>query len=496
MSLVIKNLKKSYDNHVIFSGINMSFNQGECVALIGDNGIGKTTLLNILADVEKPTSGTVIRDEYSQTIIVSQDFPSEFLDFDWKVSDYVQYHGGDKLERSVLRILRDFEIDEKFLDLELVHLSGGQKKILDIVVSFARKPQYLLLDEPENHIDIFGRQVVINMMKNFRGCLVFVSHDQDLINAATNRIVEVVEETLISYTGTYEFYLEEKERQSSAREREWKQHGKEVQKLDALVKRMREWVKKNPDLGAQLRAKKTQLERLKENAPKKPVSEKKMQLSMRDVDQKKKKVILAVEKFSLTLGQKKLFYQTDAYMTFGQKIAIIGRNGTGKTAFLKTIMGDFSPNEGFVRLGVDIRVGYFSQDNRDVLDETKTPFQILDNVVDGPEHKIRSILAKFLIGENSYNRQIKTLSGGQKTRLRFCLLFNQPNELLLLDEPTNHLDNTSWDVLVQAIIDFNGTVLMVSHDRVFIDQTTNKLWTIENTQIKEYLGTLTEYLSE
>jgi len=346
MSLVVKNLKKSYDNHVIFSGINMSFNQGEHIALIGDNGIGKTTLLNILADVEKPTSGTIIRDEYSQTIIVSQDFPSEFLDFDWKVSDYIQYHGGDKLERSVLRLLKDFEINEKFLELELIHLSGGQKKILDIVVSFARKPQYLLLDEPENHIDIFGRQVVIGMMNNFRGCLVFVSHDQDLINAVTNRIVEVAEETLVSYTGTYEFYLEEKERQESAREREWKQHGKEVHKLDALVKRMREWVKKNPDLGAQLRAKKTQLERLKENAPKKPVSEKKMRLSMYDVDQKNKKVILSVENFSLSLGQKKLFNQTDAYMTFGQKIAIIGRNGTGKTAFLKTIMKEFSPNTG------------------------------------------------------------------------------------------------------------------------------------------------------
>lgn len=496
MSLVIKNLKKSYDNHIIFSGVNMSFNQGDCVALIGDNGIGKTTLLNILADVEKPTSGTVIRDDYSQTIIVSQDFPSEFLDFDWRVSDYVQYHGGDKLERSVLRILRDFEIDEKFLELELVHLSGGQKKILDIVVSFARKPQYLLLDEPENHIDIFGRQIVIGLMKNFRGCLVFVSHDQDLINAVTNRIVEVVEETLVSYTGTYEFYLEEKERQAVAIERKWKQHGKEVQKLDALVKRMREWVKKNPDLGAQLRAKKTQLERLRENAPKKPLNDKKMQLFVSDVDQKKKKIILAVEQFSLILGQKNLFSKTNAYVTFGQKIAIIGRNGTGKTALLKTVMGEFFPNEGSVRLGVDIRVGYFSQDSRDVLDETKTPFQVLNNMIVGPEYKIRSILAKFLIGENSYNRQIKTLSGGQKTRLRFCLLFNQPNELLLLDEPTNHLDNTSWNVLVQAIIDFNGTVLMVSHDRVFIDQTTNKLWTIENMQIKEYLGTLTEYLSE
>jgi ATPase subunit of ABC transporter with duplicated ATPase domains len=496
MSLVIKNLKKSYDNHLIFDGVSMSLNQGEHIALIGDNGVGKTTLLNLLAGVEEPTGGMIIRDDYSQTIIVSQDFPSEFLGSGWKVHDYIQYHGGDKLERGTLRILKDFNLDEKFLELELSHLSGGQKKILDIAVSFAKKPQYLLLDEPENHIDIFGRQVVIDMINNFRGCLVFVSHDQDLINAVTNRIIEVIEEKLVSYTGTYDFYLEEKERQAVAREREWKQHGKEVKRLDALVKRMREWVKKNPDLGAQLRAKKTQLARLKDNAPKKPLAESKMRLSMHGVDQKRNKSIVSIEEFSLALGGKRLFDQTSAYMTFGQKVAIIGRNGTGKSVLLKTIMGEFTPDGGSVRIGVDIAVGYFSQDNREALDEQKTPIQILSDVVDGPEHKLRSTLARFLIGENAYNRPVRTLSGGQKTRLRFCLLFNRPNELLLLDEPTNHLDNTSWDVLVQAVTEFNGSILMVSHDRVFIDQTATKLWTVENMQIKEYLGTLTEYLLE
>jgi ATPase subunit of ABC transporter with duplicated ATPase domains len=352
------------------------------------------------------------------------------------------------------------------------------------------------MDEPENHIDIFGRQIVIDMMKNFRGCLVFVSHDQDLINSVTNRIIEVVEEKLVSYTGTYDFYLEEKEKQRAAREREWKHHNQEVKRLDALVKRMREWVKKNPDLGRQLRARKTQLERLTDNAPRKPTTESRMKLSMYDVDQKRNKLIVRIEGFSLTLGDKKLFDRADAYMTFGQKVAIVGRNGTGKTALLKTIMGDFVPDSGSVRLGVDIAVGYFSQDNREALDEDKTPLQVLSDVINGPEYKLRSILSRFLIGENAYNRPIRTLSGGQKTRLRFCLLFNRPNELLLLDEPTNHLDNTSWDVLVQAVTEFNGTILMVSHDRVFIDQTATKLWTIEDSQIKGYVGTLTEYLSE
>lgn len=496
MSIVIKNLKKAYDNNIILDDVNMTLNLREHIALIGENGVGKTTLLNILAGVDEPTSGRVTKDEYSQTVIVTQDFPSEFILNKWKVRKYIEYLGGEKLLRSTLRIMKDFNLGEEVLDLEISHLSGGQKKIIDISTSFARKPQYLFLDEPENHIDIFGRQVLIEMIKNFRGCLVFVSHDQDLINSVTNRILEIEEGKIISYTGTYEFYLEEKQRQEEARKKDWKHHENEVKRLDALVKRIREWVKKNPDLGKMLRAKKTQLEKLKDNAPKKPKREKKMSLSLNDVDQKKSKIILRVENFSLKLGERSLFYETDAHLVFGEKVALVGKNGTGKTTLLRVIMGQISSYKGSVRLGVNVNVGYFSQDHLDAIDQQKTPLEVLGDIVTAPEHKLRSTLAKFLIGENSYNRPIRTLSGGQKTRLRFCLLFSKQNELLLLDEPTNHLDNTSWNILIQAVEDFNGTILMVSHDRVFIDQTATKLWTIEDRHINEYLGTLTDYLVE
>lgn len=496
MSIVIKNLKKAYGTNLVLDGINMTLNLKERIALIGENGVGKTTLINVLAGVEEPTSGTVTKDDYSQTLIITQDFSSEFILNGWTVREYIEYNGGEKLLRSALRIMSRFDMGEEVFDLKISSLSGGQKKILDISTSFARKPQYLFLDEPENHIDLFGRQVLIEMMKNFRGCLVFVSHDQDLINSVTNRILEIEEGKIVSYTGTYEFYLQEKQRQEEAKIKDWKHHENEVKRLDALVKRMREWVQKNPDLGAMLRAKKTQLERLKSNAPKKPKKEQRMKLSLNDVDQKKSKIILKVDDFSLKLGERSLFYKTDAYLVFGEKVAIIGRNGTGKTTLLRTIMGDITPDNGEVRLGVNIKVGYFSQDHLDSVNQEKSPIDVLSDIVTAPEYKLRSILAKFLIGENAYNRPIKTLSGGQKTRLRFCLLFYKQNDLLLLDEPTNHLDNTSWDVLIQAIEDYNGTILMVSHDRVFIDQTATKLWTVKDRQINEYLGTLTDYLLE
>ena len=496
MSVLVKNLKKSYDTNIVLDNVSMVLNPREHIAIIGENGVGKTTLLNILAGVDEPTSGIVTKDEYSQTVIVTQDFPSEFILNGWTSSEYIDYLGGEKLLRSTLRIMKDFHLGEEVLDLKLSSLSGGQKKIIDISTSFARKPQYLFLDEPENHIDIFGRQVLIEMIKNFRGCLVFVSHDQDLVNSVTNRILEIDEGKIISYTGTYEFYLEEKQRQEEAKKKDWKHHENEVKRLDALVKRIREWVQRNPDLGPMLRAKKTQLEKLKNNAPQKPKRERKMNLSLNDVEQKRSKLILKIENFSLKLGTRSLFFKTDAYLFFGEKVALVGRNGTGKTTLFKAIMGEINPDEGSVKVGVNLNVGYFSQDHLDSINQQKTPIEVLGDIMNAPEHKLRSVLAKFLIGENAYNRPISTLSGGQKTRLRFCLLFSKQNDLLLLDEPTNHLDNVSWNVLIQAVEDYNGTILMVSHDRVFIDQTTNKLWTIEDRQINEYFGTLTNYLLE
>ncbi len=316
MSIVIKNLKKVFGTNIVLDGINLALNPRERIAVIGENGVGKTTLINVLAGIDEPTSGSITKDEFSQTLIVTQDFSSDFMLNGWTVREYIEYHGGEKLLRSTLRVMNNFNLGQEVLNLKLSNLSGGQKKILDISTSFARKPQYLFLDEPENHIDIIGRQVLIEMMKNFGGCLVFISHDQDLINSVTNRILEIEEGKIISYTGTYEFYLEEKQRQEEAKIRDWKHHENEVKRLDALVKRMREWVQKNPDLGPMLRAKKTQLERLKDNAPKKPKKEQKMNLFLNDVEQKKSKIILRVEDFSLKLGDRSLFYKTDAYLVF------------------------------------------------------------------------------------------------------------------------------------------------------------------------------------
>jgi ATPase subunit of ABC transporter with duplicated ATPase domains len=362
--------------------------------------------------------------------------------------------------------------------------------------TLARRPHYLLLDEPENHLDIFARQILISMIREYRGCVVFVSHDQEFINAVTNRIVEVVDGTLQSYTGTYEFYLEHKARLEAGAQRTWNAHEKKVEQLDRLIKRMREWVKKNPDLGAQLRARKTQLRHLQEKAPNRPKTHSKMKLGIGEVEQKNTKRMLMSNGLTLKRGDSTILWNTDVYLSFGEKVAIVGRNGSGKTSFLKAVMGEIPITAGELKVGVGADIGYFSQESLAVLDPNKTPLDVISTVMRAPDHQQRALLARYLIGADACTRKISTLSGGQKTRLRFCLLFAAGHDFLLLDEPTNHLDPVSWEILTESLKEFGGTVLLVSHDRMFIDQVAKKLWIVEDTSISEFAGTLSEYLLE
>ncbi|MEI6420475.1 MAG: ABC-F family ATP-binding cassette domain-containing protein [bacterium] len=495
MSITLKKACKSYSTKPILTDVSISFNVGERIALVGENGAGKTTLLRLCAGVEELSSGYISRDEYTQTCYIFQEFPvKEYSGMTGL--EYVTLFGKENLIRGVKRLLGEFDMDESILDMDVSLLSGGQQKILDICTNFARKPQYLLVDEPENHLDIFARQILINLIKNYRGCIVFVSHDQELINSITNRIVEVEDGSLKSYTGSYEFYLEQKSRIEQGKERTWQAHEKKVDQLDRLIKRMHEWCKKNPDLGAQLSARKTQLKKLQERAPEKPKTQKQISLKLGDVDQRHAKRMLVAKGLTVTLGDNNILWENDISLFFGEKVALVGRNGSGKSTFLRAAMGKIPITSGEIKTGVDIKVGYFSQDAGSTLDLDRTPFEVISEVFMAPDYQVRSLLARYLIGAESCMRKIKTLSGGEKTRLRFCLLFAANNDLLLLDEPTNHLDPLSWEILAEALKEYQGTVLLVSHDRMFIDQTTDKLWVVEDRKIAQYFGSLNKYLIE
>ncbi len=495
MTLTLKKATKKYNGQTVLYEIDFSASEGDKIVIIGENGSGKSTLLRMLTADEELASGKRFVESHADIAFVSQELSQEVLEQGQTGEEYVYGFGDDKLMRRVKKLISDFDLGEYALSLPLGSLSGGQQKILALSVAFARNPDFILLDEPENHIDIFARQVLIELMKEFRGGLVFVSHDQDLINAVTNRIVEVENEGLTAYKGNYEFYLEERARQKAGQEHTWQVHQKKVEQLDKLIKRMRQWVQVNPDLGAQLRARKSQLRQLQDKAPEKPKKSKRIAISTSEVEQNRGKRILKVESLSVTRGDRRLLMDTSLSLFFGQKVAMIGRNGSGKTSFLKAILGDVAVS-GILKVGNNVKVGYFSQESLETLDENSSAVELLQKVTRAPESNTRSLLARYLIDANHCMRPIKTLSGGQKMRLRFCLLFASKPDLLLLDEPTNHLDPVTWDLLVQALNEYQGTMVLVSHDRVFIDQVAKELWIIENGSISQFAGTLTNYLEE
>jgi len=495
MSIVLKNVWKSYDSQTVLERVNFILNVGDKIAVIGENGMGKSTLLKLLSGEEDLTLGERYVDDRAMVAVVSQDFPTHYLERGITVREFINEQGGQSLFRRVDKILREFCFPERLMDTSLSMLSGGQQKIVDLSVAFGLQTGVLLLDEPENHIDIFARQVLISLIRNHRGAIAFVSHDQDLINSTTNKIVEVENHSLWSYTGGYEFYLAEKKRQEEGRERAWKTHERKVEQLDRLIKRMHQWVKLNPDLGAQLSSRKTQLERIKANAPSRPRSKKLITLSIKNSDRVTGKRMFLVDGLRLERGGTYLLWDVSLSLFYGQKVALVGRNGSGKTSFIKALMGDV-PFQGTIRVGDSVSLGYFSQDTADILDLKETPLEALEKITSGEQHVLRALLAKYLIGAEHCNRPIGKLSGGQKTRLRFCLLFAHKYELLILDEPTNHLDPVTWDIVAGAITEYQGAVLLVSHDRVFVDSTVKQLWVIDNRQIALYHGTLGEYLLE
>lgn len=495
MSITLKNAEKTYDSHVVLHDVSFSLNEGNKVVVIGENGAGKSTLLKLLLEENELTHGQRITGGYVTISFVGQEFPREVLERNITGEQYALERGGDSVLRITKRVMKEFGLGVDFLTLPLQSFSGGQRKIIDLSIAFAEHSDYLLLDEPENHIDIIARQSLIAMLNDYRGGLVFVSHDQNLINSVTNRIVEIEDGELTAYKGNYEFYLEEKARQEAGRKREWQTHQRKVEQLDKLIKRMRVWVQVNPDLGAQLRARKTQLRHLEEHAPKKPKVHKRAKISTNEIELNRSKRILLADHLSLRRGTTELFRDLSLSLFFGQKVTLIGRNGTGKTSFLKAVTGDV-PYDGVLKVGVNVKVGYFSQEAADTLDPDKTPLDTLSYAYNAPEHQVRAMLARYLIDVNHCTRKIATLSGGQKTRLRFCLLFAAKPDLLLLDEPTNHLDPVTWDLLAQAINEYQGTLILVSHDRFFIDQVAKELWVVENGTIRLFRGTLSEYLQE
>ena len=541
MALVgLFNISKNYDVKQLLKGVDFQLNEGERVAIVGQNGCGKSTLLKIISGEVTPDEGTRVLDKsiiidwldqnphFEESLnvrdaieselgdlksakaryeelshLVAQDFENQkLLNEHAKITNYLDHHNAWNLDDKIERVLQEFKLKE-YEYRNVNTLSGGEQRRVALASLILKKPDVLLLDEPTNHLDVYMVEFLEEILLKEKFTLLIISHDRHFINSIVTRIIEVEDMNIVSYDGGYDNYLVLKEQRMLSmakthntllkflkREEEWLRRGVKArltrnQGRKARVFELRDQAKKDPTL---IRKMQIELEREKKNfnrGDEKGVS--------------KKKMLFDIENLHYSIAGKNLIEGFTTRILQRDKIAIVGHNGSGKSTMLKLLLGRIKPNRGVIDQG-DFKVGYFDQ-HREMLDENKT---ILDtfcpdggDIVDvmGRNMHVFAYMKSFLFPEEYMTKKLGVLSGGEKNRVALALLFTQKVDCLILDEPTNDLDIQTINILEEKLLNFQGALIFVSHDRYFIDKIASKLLIFKgNGIVEESFQEYSEYL--
>ena len=515
----------------LFQGINLQINKGEKVGLVGKNGAGKSTLLRILSGNIKPTEGGIhspkgtkigfltqdIKIDSTKTVFNFLNFSNERLNYirsrldeindqlvsrtDYESESYLalldelselnhdfQLIDGFQWEEKITTTLSGLGFSDEELHRSLDTFSGGWKMRAELARILVNEPDILLLDEPTNHLDIISISWLENYLQRFDGVVIIISHDRMFLDNVTKRTLEISLSKIFDFPFPYTKYKEVRsedlERLSSAK----KQQDKEIKQTETLINKFR--AKSSKAAFAQSLIKKLEkTERIE--IEKDPTS--KMKLTF-PLSVQPGKWVLEMDDLGKSYGEKLLFKNVNITLGRGEKIALLGPNGVGKSTLLKAVMKEIN-FEGIVNYGHNVNVAYFAQDQAENLDKNKSVFETVDDVAKGEIRKdLRTILGTFLFNNEDIEKKVSVLSGGERTRLALCQLLLSPSNFLILDEPTNHLDIQSKDVLKKALKNYEGTFIIVSHDREFLQDLTNRIWDIENFNLKIHHFTLQEYL--
>ncbi|MBM3186632.1 MAG: ABC-F family ATP-binding cassette domain-containing protein [Bacteroidetes bacterium] len=515
----------------LFQGINLQINKGEKVGLVGKNGAGKSTLLRILSGKIKPTEGGIhtpkgtnigfltqdIKIDSTKTVFDFLNFSNERLNFirtrlneindqlvsrtDYEGESYLalldelselnhdfQLIDGFQWEEKITTTLNGLGFSDKDLHCSLDTFSGGWKMRAELARILVNDPDILLLDEPTNHLDIISISWLESYLQRFDGVVIIISHDRMFLDNVTKRTLEISLSKIFDFPFPFTKYKEvrseELERLSSAK----KQQDKEIKQTETLINKFR--AKSSKAAFAQSLIKKLEkTERIE--IEKDPTSRMKLTFPL---SVQPGKWVLEMDNLGKSYGEKLLFKNVNITLGRGEKIALLGPNGVGKSTLLKAVMKEIE-FEGTVNYGHNVKVAYFAQDQAENLDKNKSVFETVDDVAKGEIRKdLRTILGTFLFSNEDIEKKVSVLSGGERTRLSLCQLLLSPSNFLILDEPTNHLDIQSKDVLKRALKNYEGTFIIVSHDREFLQDLTNRIWDIENHNLKIHHFTLQEYL--
>lgn len=527
----IQNLSVEFNSTALFSGVNFVINKRDKIALVGKNGAGKSTMLKIIAGLQEPTGGVVaaqkditigylpqqmiLTDERSvveevrtvfgkldemkaslarmntelaeRTDYESESY-AELIDRISNLSDLVQMEESENGEAELEKTLLGLGFVRSDFDRNTSEFSGGWRMRIELAKLLLMRPDVLLLDEPTNHLDIESIQWLETFLKQKANVVVLVSHDRAFIDNVTNRTLEISCGKVYDYQVNYSKYVVLHQERIEQQMRAYENQQKQIQQTEKFIERFRYKATKSVQVQSRIK----QLEKIEEIEVDE-VDNSRLNLKFPPAPRSGDYPVIC-EGVAKKYGDHTVFSNVDLTIKRGEKVAFVGKNGEGKSTLVKCIMNEI-PYDGNLKIGHNVKIGYFAQNQASLLEGEITVFDTIDQVAVGDiRTKIRDILGAFMFGGEASDKKVKVLSGGEKTRLAMIRLLLEPVNLLILDEPTNHLDMKTKDVLKQAIADFDGTVIVVSHDRDFLDGLVEKVYEFGGGKVREHLGGIYDFL--
>ena len=530
----LDNLSISYGGWTLFDGISFMINPKDRIGLVGKNGAGKTTLLRVITGEQQPTEGAVtINGEctigylpqqmrvadtttlvaetakaFDEVLRIEADIERLTTEIasrtDYETEEYAElihrlndandrYHilGGDTREADIERTLLGLGFKRTDFERPTREFSGGWRMRIELAKLLLRRPSIFLLDEPTNHLDIESIQWLEEYLKNYNGAVLLISHDRAFLDNVTTRTVELSLGKIYDYKVPYSKYVvlraERREQQMAAYENQQRM----IEKTEEFIEKFRY----KPTKSNQVQSRIKQLEKID-----------RIEVDEEDLSRlnikfppapRSGQIVADIKGVGKAFGPKRVFSNAEFTIERGQKIALVGRNGEGKTTLARMLIGELEPTEGEIKIGANVNIGYYAQNQDDLMDGEFTVFDTLDRVAVGDiRTRLRDILGAFLFRGEDIDKKVKVLSGGERSRLAMARLMLEPYNLLVLDEPTNHMDMRSKDILKNALQKYDGTVVVVSHDREFLDGLVDRIYEFREGGVREYIGDIWYFLEK
>ena len=528
----LNGVQKYYGANQVLTDITFQILKGDRAGIVGRNGTGKTTVFKIISDIEKCDRGTFSIRKGATIGFLEQipNYPNEFKVIDvlnmafqnelsiqssirkleekmssakgeeldsimkkyGELQDSFEHQGGYDIEEKLSKVCNGLGINERFKNMYFKDLSGGEKTSVLLGKVLLEEPDILLLDEPTNHLDMDSIEWLESFLLEYKGTVIIISHDRYFLDKVVNKVIEIEGGKVSTYGGNYSAYMAEKQKIYLDELKRYENQQKKIKSMEESIKRLKDWANRGDN--AKLYKKAFSMEKRIEKMEKvdKPILDnKKMKLDLTAQGRSGDDVI-SIEGLYKKIDEKVLFEDLSFYLKYEEKVALIGRNGSGKSTLIKTILGENPLDKGKIKVGSNVKIGYLQQEVY-FNNEEKTILEAFRENYVCTEGEARGLLARFLFYSEDVFKKVKNLSGGERSRLRLCQLMYEDINTLILDEPTNHLDIIGREMLEEALLEFQGTIIFISHDRYFINKLANKVVELCNKNLITYLGNYDYY---